>query len=201
MWDERYDTEEYVYGTEPNDFLVSINGRIPRGGRVLSLGEGEGRNGVYLAKLGYSVTAVDLSPVGMKKAEKLARDNGVSIKTVAADLAEYNIEPGAWDGIISFFCHMDRDTRRRIFGQAVKGLRPGGVFILEAFTPAQLKYDTGGPKNAELMMTASDLKDELSGLEFIIADELEREVREGVHHQGTAAVLQVLAQAPGAQAR
>ena len=193
MWDERYDTEEYVYGTEPNDFLVGINDRIPRGGRVLSLGEGEGRNGVYLAKLGYSVTAVDLSPVGMKKAEKLARDNGVSIKTVAADLAEYNIELEAWDGIISFFCHMDRDTRRRIFGQAVKGLRPGGVFILEAFTPAQLKYDTGGPKSAELMMTASDLKDELSGLEFIIADELEREVREGVHHQGTAAVVRILA--------
>ena len=95
MWDQRYDTEEYVYGTEPNDFLVSINDRIPRGGRVLSLGEGEGRNGVYLAKLGYAVTAVDLSPVGMKKAEKLALDNGVSIKAVAADLAAYNIEPGA----------------------------------------------------------------------------------------------------------
>ena len=96
---------------------------------------------------------------------------------------------------------MDRDTRRRIFEQVVTGLRPGGVFILEAFTPAQLKYDTGGPKNVELMMTASDLKDELSGLEFIMADELEREVREGVHHQGTAAVVQILAQAPGAQVR
>ncbi len=193
MWDQRYDTEEYVYGTEPNDFLVRMSDHIPKGGNVLSLGEGEGRNGVYLAKLGYAVTAVDQSSVGMKKAEKLARDNGVSIKTVAADLACYDIEPEAWDGIISFFCHMDRNTRSRIFGQAARGLKPGGVFILEAFTPDQLKYKTGGPPTAELMMTAFDLKNELSGLEFIIADELEREVREGVHHQGTAAVLQILA--------
>ncbi len=192
MWDERYDTEEYVYGTEPNDFLVSVADRIPRGGRVLSLGEGEGRNGVYLAKLGYSVTAVDQSPVGLKKAGKMARENGVTIETIVSDLVDYRIEPGTWDGIVSFFCHMNRDIRRLIFGQAVTGLKPGGVFILEAFTPAQLKYDTGGPKNRELMMAASDLKDELAGLEFIMAEELEREVREGVHHQGTAAVVQIL---------
>ncbi len=93
MWDERYDTEEYVYGTEPNNFLVSVADRIPRGGKVLSLGEGEGRNAVYLAKLGYSVTAVDQSAVGLKKAERMAVDNGVAIKTIVSDLAGFRIEP------------------------------------------------------------------------------------------------------------
>ena len=196
MWDKRYDTEEYVYGTDPNDFLVSVTDQIPRGGKVLCLGEGEGRNGVYLAGMGFSVTAVDLSSVGLRKAERLALINGVSIRTVVTDLADFQIEEGSWDGIISFFCHMNRDVRARIFSQSAVGLRPGGVFILEAFTPAQLKYDTGGPRTAELMMTSSGLREELAGLDFLIARELEREVREGVHHKGTAAVVQILARKP-----
>ena len=192
MWDERYNTDEYVFGTEPNDFLVSVAGRIPRGGKVLSLGEGEGRNAVYLAKQGYSVTAADQSLVGLKKAEKMALENNVVIKTAVSDLADFQIEPEAWDAVISFFCHMNRDVRRRIFGQAARGLKPGGVFILEAFTPHQLKNDTGGPRTADLMMTVLDLKDELKGMDFPRAVELEREVREGVHHKGTAAVVQIL---------
>ena len=201
MWNERYDTEDYVYGTEPNDFLVSIADRIPRGGKVLSLGEGEGRNAVYLARLGYDVTAVDQSSVGLEKAERLAASNGVSIRTIVADLADFQIEEKAWDGIVSFFCHMSRDVRAGIFRQAAAGLVPGGVFILEGFTPDQLKYGTGGPSAVELMMTAKDLREELAGLDFRVAEELTREVREGAHHQGTAAVVQILALAPGAQGR
>lgn len=192
MWNERYDTEDYIYGTEPNDFLVSMSGRIPREGRVLSLGEGEGRNAVYLARLGYDVTAVDKSSVGLKKAERLAASNGVSIRSVVADLADFQIEKESWDGIISFFCHMSRDVRARIFRLSAAGLMPGGVFILEAFTPEQLKYGTGGPPTAELMMTAKDLQEELAGLEFPVAEELTRDVREGKHHQGKAAVVQML---------
>ena len=192
MWDERDDTEEYVYGTEPNDFLVSVTDRILGGGKVLSLGEGEGRNAAWLAGRGYRVTAVDLSSVGLRKAERLAVAQEARIETVVADLAEYQIQQGEWDGIISFFCHMPPDVRRKIFGQVFRGLKPGGVFILEAFTPDQLQYDTGGPPTADLMMTAKGLKEELKGLEFLRAVELEREVREGVHHKGTAAVLQVL---------
>ena len=192
MWDKRYDTEEYVYGTDPNGFLVSVTDRIPRGGKVLCLGAGEGRNAVFLAGLGYKVTAVDLSSVGLRKAERLALINGVSIRTVVADLADFQIEEGAWDGIISFFCHMNRDVRARIFSQSAVGLRPGGVFILEAFTPDQLEHGTGGPPTAELMMTAKDLRAELSGLNFPVAQELIRDVREGVHHQGKAAVVQIL---------
>jgi SAM-dependent methyltransferase len=192
MWNERYDTEEYVYGTEPNDFLVSMADRIPREGKVLSLGEGEGRNAVYLARLGYQVTAVDQSSVGLKKAERLAADNGVSIRTIVANLAEFQIEEESWDGIVSFFCHMSREVRAGIFRQAAAGLMPGGVFILEAFTPEQLEYGTGGPSAAELMMTAKDLREELKGLDFPVAEELIRDVSEGVHHQGKAAVVQIL---------
>ena len=197
MCDQRYDTDEYVYGTEPNDFLVSVASRIPARGRVLSRGEGEGRNAVFLAGLGYAVTAVDQSTVGLRKAERLAAVKGTSIATQVSNLSDYLIEPGSWEGIISFFCHMDREIRRRIFGQAARGLKPGGVFILEAFTPEQLEYRTGGPPTAELMMTAADLKEELVGLDFIIARELVRDVREGSHHQGRAAVVRILARAAG----
>ena len=151
MWDQRYDTEEYVYGTAPNEFLVAHAARIPKG-HVLCLGEGEGRNGVWLAEQGYRVTAVDSSSVGLAKARRLAEARGVSLETVAADLAEYDLGEVAWDGIVSIFCHVPMDLRRDLHSRVVRALRPGGAFLLEAYTPRQLALATGGPPTAELMM-------------------------------------------------
>jgi len=195
MWNERYSTAEYVYGTEPNDFLREIFGRIPKG-KVLSLGEGEGRNAVFLAGLGCDVLAVDQSPVGLEKARRLAELRGVKINTVVDDLAGYEIVPGSWDAIISIFCHLPSKLRRAMHRKVVKGLKSGGVFVLEAYTPAQLQFKTGGPTSLDFLAPLSTLKEELPGLDFEKAHELERLVVEGQFHTGRAAVVQILARKP-----
>lgn len=192
QWDERYSKAGFAYGTEPNDFLVSVADRIPPG-PVLMLGDGEGRNGVFLAGLGYEVVAVDQSEVGLAKARQLAEDRGVRIQTRQADLRDYPIEPEAWAGIVSIFCHLPPSIRAPLHAAAVRGLRPGGVFVLEAYTPRQYGRGTGGPPTPELMMTLDALTDELAGLELLHAVELEREVREGTYHTGLASVVQLLA--------
>ncbi|MFO7953645.1 SAM-dependent methyltransferase [Thioalkalivibrio sp.] len=195
MWDERYTSDEYVYGTEPNEFLRAAVANVRRG-RALCLGEGEGRNAVFLAQQGFEVLAVDSSAVGLQKAGRLATDRGVHIETLVADLADYTIEPDAWDLIVSIFCHVPPAIRRRLHAEVVTGLRPGGVFILEAYTPAQLEWGTGGPPTAELMMTRDALVEELDGLEFEEAVERERDVIEGQFHTGRGAVVQILAHKP-----
>ncbi|MBI2407664.1 MAG: class I SAM-dependent methyltransferase [Gemmatimonadetes bacterium] len=195
MWNERYSQPGYVYGTEPNDFLAAAAAQIPRG-RVLSIGDGEGRNGVHLSTLGHAVTSVDSSTVGLAKARALAAQRGVTIETVEADLAVFDIAPAAWDGIVSIFCHLPPALRRRVHAQAVQGLVPGGVFVLEAYTPAQLALGTGGPSDAEMMPTLAVLRDELAGLEFVHALEMERDVQEGAYHRGRSAVVQVIARRP-----
>lgn len=192
MWDERFSEPGYAYGTEPNDFLVSVADRIPRG-RVLCLAEGEGRNAVYLAELGHQVTAVDNSTVGLAKANALADERGVEIETVNADLAEYTVEPGAWHGIVSIFCHQPPVVRAALHEQCLRGMVPGGVFLLEGFTPRQLELATGGPKNRELLMELEIIRQELPGLRLEIGREIEREISEGTYHHSTAAVVQILA--------
>ncbi|WP_432823373.1 SAM-dependent methyltransferase [Trichloromonas sp.] len=195
MWDQRYDTEEYVYGTQANDFLVSVSDRMSQG-RVLCLAEGEGRNAVFLAKQGHAVLAVDASAVGLKKARQLAAAQQVKIEIAAADLADFEIGQSSWDAIVSIFCHLPPALRREVHRKVVAGLRPGGLFILEAYTPKQLQFKTGGPPVAELMMTLEGLKEELAGLTFDHAAELERDIIEGRLHFGRGAVVQLVARKP-----
>jgi len=192
MWDKRFSEPGYAYGTDPNRFLASVADRIPRG-TVLCLAEGEGRNAVYLASLGYQVTAVDTSTVGLAKAEALAHERGVSIETVNAELAEYPIEAGEWQGVVSIFCHLPPVVRAALHERCLRGLAPGGVFVLEGFTPRQLELGTGGPKSRELLMELEIVRQELPGLRIEIGREIEREVAEGKYHNGTAAVVQILA--------
>jgi hypothetical protein len=194
-WDARYNSPSYAYGTEPNDFLSEVADRILKG-RVLCLAEGEGRNAVFLAGLGYSVIAVDGSRAGLNKAEVLAQARGVTISTVHADLTDFVIEPDSYTGIIAIYAHLPSPLRKNIHKAAVEGLCPGGVFILEAFTRAQLNYDTGGPKDQDLLMQLPVLRSELSGLEFEIAREVERNVTEGDYHKGLASVVQILGRKP-----
>ena len=195
MWDERYASEEYLYGREPNGFLVSMVDHLPKG-QVLCLGEGEGRNGVWLARLGFEVTALDASGVGLAKARRLAEEHGVPLHTVHSDLAHYAIEPESWDGVISIFCHTPAELRRRVHRAVVAGLRPGGALILEAYTPRQLEFGTGGPPVVELMMDLDTLRGELAGLELLHAEETEREIHEGRLHTGRGAVVQIVARKP-----
>ncbi|UTG93273.1 SAM-dependent methyltransferase [Geobacter sulfurreducens] len=194
-WNERYDTEEFVYGREPNAFLAGVSAMMPPGD-VLCLAEGEGRNAVFLARQGHRVLAVDASAVGLSKAARLAEEHGVRIETLTTDLADLVIEPGRWDAIVSIFCHVPPPVRRVLHRQAVAGLRPGGLFVLEAYTPAQLELRTGGPPTVELLMTLADLREELAGLEFLQAREIERDVLEGRLHTGRGAVVQIVARKP-----
>jgi len=195
IWDERYSRDGWVFGTEPNDFLKKEAHRIPQG-QVLCLGEGEGRNSVFLAELGYEVVGVDRSQVGLDKAQSLARDRGVFVETVVSNIEDFDLKEGEWEGIVSIFFHLPPELRRRVHASAVQGLAPGGILILEAYTPAQLELGTGGPPDPEKLMTVSGLREELSGLEFMVAREIERDIREGEMHRGTGAVVQVVAVRP-----
>ena len=195
MWDQRYSGQAYAYGTEPNAFLVAMAPRLPTG-RVLCLGEGEGRNAVWLAGQGYDVTAVDASGVGLEKARRLAAERGATITTVHSDLAEYDIEPGNWDGIVSVFCHLPPQPRADVHRMCVAGLCSGGVMLLEAYTPGQLVHGTGGPPTVELMMDSEILRKEFAGLEFLDLQECEREIHEGAFHNGLGAVVQMVVRKP-----
>ena len=191
FWDERYRHEAYAYGVEPNDFLRAEAGRIPPG-RVLCLAEGEGRNAVFLASLGHAVTAVDLSTEGLRKAELLARERGVVVDLVQADLAGYELESAAFSGIVSIFAHLPADARRRIHGQIARALRPGGAFVLECYRPEQVALATGGPRDAALLPTLAELRTELADLDLIVARDAERVIHEGTFHDGPSATAQIV---------
>ncbi len=196
-WDERYSRAEWRYGTAPNEFLAAVAKRIPKG-PVLCLADGEGRNGVFLAQLRHPVLSVDLSRVGLGKARRLAAERHVTIATLVADLARFEIAPGGWSGIVSIWAHTPPEVRRRIHRLAVAGLRPGGAFVLESYTPGQVGRSSGGPSDAARMMTLAGLREELAGLEFEIGRELVREIHEGDLHHGESEVVQVLAFKPEA---
>ncbi len=191
-WDERYGRAEYVYGVEPNDFLLAEAHRIPLG-RVLCLAEGEGRNATFLAGLGYQVTAVDSSIEGLRKSERLAQSRGVKLELVHADLADYRMPEGAFSGIVSIFAHLPPDVRRRVHAQVGTALAVGGCFLLEAYRPEQLAFGTGGPKDPAFLMSLSAVRDELGALDFVVAREAERDVVEGAFHTGRGATVQIVA--------
>jgi SAM-dependent methyltransferase len=197
MWDERYGEPGFAYGTEPNDFLAASAERyLPPGGEILSLAEGEGRNAVWLARHGYRVTGVDGSAVGIEKARKLAVQQGVQIRTVVADLDHFDLGENRWDGIVSIWCHTPSALRARLHRGVVAALKPGGILLLEAYTPKQLEYRTGGPPAADWLMTLEAVSDELAGLVLIEAEEKLREVHEGKYHHGLSAVLEIVARKP-----
>jgi SAM-dependent methyltransferase len=192
QWDERYAAPGFVYGTAPNDFLVAMTPRLGAG-PVLCLGEGEGRNAVFLAERGRHVVAVDRSRVGMAKARRLAASRGVEIGAVVADLAAFWLPTNTFAAATSIFCHLPPDLRARLYPAVARALQPGGALVLEAYTPRQLAFGTGGPSHPELLMTLADARRELAGLEIVVGREIEREVTEGHLHRGRGAVVQVLA--------
>lgn len=190
-WNERFAEPEFAYGREPNDFLRESAAAIPPG-PVLCLAEGQGRNAVFLAGLGHPVEAVDLSEVGLARARALAAEKGVAIRTTLADLLDFDMGQAAWSGIVSIFCHLPGPVRRAVHGRVAAALAPGGVLILEAYTPRQIAFGTGGPREAELLCHLDPLQETFQGLEWDIAREVDREVREGRYHNGMAAVVQLL---------
>lgn len=193
FWDERYAADEFAYGTAPNDFLVRMRGRIAPHGRVLCLADGEGRNGVWLAQQGLQVTAVDVSARGLDKARALAQRAGVHIDTAVCDVTRFDLGTAAWDAIASIFLHLPPQPRRALHRRCVEALKPGGVFLYEAYGLEQLRYGTGGPKEPELLPTLDDVLADLDGLaiEHRFADV--RAVHEGRLHHGEGYVVQIVA--------
>lgn len=191
MWDARYSEEGWAYGTDPNDLLREAAAHLPPG-PVLCLAEGEGRNAVWLACQGFEVTAVDQSAVGLQKAAALAAQHGVELETQVCDLADYDLGSAQWAGVVSIWCHLPQPLRAQVHAAIVRALRPGGVLILEAYTPEQLAYRTGGPQTPALLFAPEEVMAELAGLEWIHATRVVREVREGKYHNGPSAVLQLV---------
>lgn len=196
FWDDRFSQQAYTYGTQPNDFLREARTFLPAGGKVLCIGEGEGRNAVWLAQQGFEVTAVDLSPVGLAKAGTLAAAAGVKVETVAADLKEFDLGKEKWDVIVSIWCHLPSHVRLPLHKRVVEALRPGGSFVLEAYTPGQVHRNSGGPKNVDMLPTAAGLTKELDGLRFFSVKEITRAVHEGAFHGGDSDVVQVIGVKP-----
>jgi SAM-dependent methyltransferase len=193
MWDERYAVDEFVYGKEPNTFLAEHYLKLPKG-KVLSLAEGEGRNAVFLASQGYEVTAVDSSKVGLEKGRQLAEEMGVHVEWIHADLNDFDLGTQQWNGIVSIFCPLPSSIRQKLYQNLPQALKPGGVFVLEAYTPAQVGRGTGGGNSQDVMQTVISLIAELPGLTFNHLQELEREVVEGIYHTGKGCVVQAIAQ-------
>lgn len=191
FWDERYSSEGYMYGLRPNTFLAEHYNIL--GSPVLSLAEGEGRNAVYLASKGFKVVGVDYSRVALEKARQLAESNSVEIETVCADLGAFQPEEESYGSVISISAHLPSAVRSKLYPLVEKCLKPGGILLLEAYTEAQLQYDTGGPKEADRLMSIEKLTQEFPNLEPLFMRELEREVIEGWGHKGTGAVVQFIA--------
>jgi SAM-dependent methyltransferase len=191
-WDERFAGEAYLYGTAPNRWLEAQEHRLAPGSRILSLGEGEGRNGVWLATRGHRVHAVDGSGVGLEKARRLAAARGVTIETTVADLADFVPAPGAHDAVVLIFLHLAPPLRGLVFERAQAALAPGGLFLLEAFTPRQLGFHSGGTRQVEALYEPEALRLGLPGLTWEVLREEEIELDEGPLHRGTAAVVRGL---------
>ena len=192
FWNEKFANTEYAYGTEPNEFLAASVAKL-KPGAALSLAEGEGRNSVWLAQQGFTVSSIEQSEKGVAKTLRLALQRGVIVMAERGELETFHIQPNSWDLIVSVYAHTPQELRRKLHRQVVAGLKPGGVFVLEAYTPAQIPNNTGGPKDASLMPTAELLRSELNGLVFDHIAEVERNVVEGSLHTGTAHVVQVVA--------
>ena len=190
MWDERFAQAEPVYGEQPNAYLRAQAHRLIPGCKVLVPGDGYGRNGIWLARQGFRVCTVDLSPVGVERARKSAQADGLAMSIEEADLATWTWPLGEFDAIASIFLHLPPDLRPQIHARMLAALKPGGLLIIEAFTPAQLQFSSGGPKQLELLYTAEILQEDFTGTEVLELLEVEIDLDEGRLHRGRAAVVQ-----------
>lgn len=195
QWDERYARQEYIYGTEANNFLKEKLLTL-KPGRILLPGEGEGRNVVYAATLGWEACATDQSTEAQKKAYQLANQKDVSINYSIQSLNDWDPEPDQYDCIAFIFVHLPEAIRKQVHKAAIKALKPGGILILEAFTTNQLHRNSGGPKNTDLLFTSAQLKIDFAALSDLEIVETQIILNEGSLHQGLADVIRLTGNKP-----
>lgn len=197
FWNARYSTDAYIFGTAPNAFLASQAGLIRPGMHALALADGEGRNGVWLAAQGARVHAVDVSPVALEKARKLATERGVTLDFEQADMLDWHWPDAAYDLIAAIFIQFAPPPERdRIFAGMRRALKPGGLLILQGYTPKQIAFATGGPSNPENMYTAEMLRDAFGDWDILHLNEHESMISEGSHHHGMSALIDLVARKP-----
>lgn len=196
FWDNKYNQEAYAYGLLPNIYLASHQDLLKHCKTALVPGDGEGRNSVWLAELGLIVRSVDLSPVGVEKARRLAQSRGVELDCLCHDLAEWTWPVGCYDVVAAIYLHFGPALRPKIHAAMQAALKPGGLLIIEAFTPAQLeyqkRYSSGGPKQADMLYTAAMLRSDFADLQCLELSECEVDLHEGPFHHGLGHVVRGL---------
>ena len=198
FWDARYATDDYIFGTAPNRFLESQIAHIKPGMQALSVADGEGRNGVWLAEQGARVHAVDVSPVALEKARKLAAVRGVALDFEQADILGWDWPEAAYDLVAAIFIQFAPPPERdHVIAGIRRCLKPGGLLILQGYTPKQIEFGTGGPPSAANMYTADLLRDWFGDWDILHLAEHESVIREGSHHHGMSALIDLVARKPG----
>ena len=198
VWDERYAGEEYLFGTEPNAFLVSQLHRLKPGMSCLAVADGEGRNGIWLAQHGLHVLSVEASAVALGKAKKLAQQRGIAIEFEQADLAHWNWGENRFDVVVAIFIQFAPPAlREQMFAGIRRTLKSGGFLLLQGYTPRQLEYRTGGPSAAENLYTEALLREAFIDMEILHLREHDAHISEGTAHSGMSALIDLVARKPG----
>lgn len=198
FWDEKFGSDEFLYGKEPNRYIEEKSSLLTPLSVVVCLGEGEGRNGVYLAKKGHNVVAIDNSSVGLTKAHKFANEEGVEIASLLIDLGEWEPKKRVCDAVVTSYCHLGEPLREAVWNQVFATLKNKGYFVAEFFSKDQLSYTSGGPKDVNLLYDAGEVEQLLQkiGFTLIELEKCETLLAEGRGHQGVASVVRFVAQKP-----
>ncbi|MGQ7871419.1 class I SAM-dependent methyltransferase [Sunxiuqinia sp. sy24] len=192
FWNERFATKEYVYGTAPNQFFSEELEKLSPGKLVLP-GEGEGRNAVFAARMGWQVTAFDSSSEGQKKAEQLAARQQVELDYRIDSYDSIELQAESFDCLALIYTHMSPANRQAYHHKLSTYLKKGGTLILEGFSKAQIQNNTGGPKNVDMLFSKEELQADFAGFSSLRISEAEVELDEGEFHQGTAHVIRLVA--------
>lgn len=196
-WETRYAAPEYAFGKEPNYFLASCKPLLPRSGRALAVADGEGRNGVWLADQGLDVLSIDFSPSAQKKARALAAERGVNITFLEADVHKWDYPQAAFDVVVEIFTQFSSPAERALKWAGMRrALKRGGLLIIHGYTPKQLEYGTGGPKERENLYTRALLEGAFADFRDVRIIEEEREIHEGSSHGGMSAMIGLTARKP-----
>lgn len=197
FWDRHYSTDVYIYGREPSSFLSAHEALFRPGQRVLAVADGEGRNGVYLARLGLDVHSVDGSAIAVEKANKLASESGVAIRAEQADLLTWEWPEAEYDHVVAIFIQfVGPDLRSRLFAGMKRVLKPGGYLLLHGYRPEQIANGTGGPGDPACMYTEELLRQEFADLEILELVSEDKIVHEGIGHSGQSALISLVARKP-----